>query len=327
VEPSDEDCHTAIEGFITKKYGEVGKKLHTGRSRNDQSLTMVRLYCKDQVEKVKEATERVAAAFAARAAVADAQTRMPGYTHMQRAMPTTVARWLGSFADAFKDAAPLADALRTLLDQNPLGSAAGFGIANLKLDRTTTTRELGFAKTQANPLYCGLSRGLFESTVLASLSHVSVLCSRFAVDMMMFTQQETAFFSLSDAFVTGSSIMPQKKNYDVFEIMRAQGKVYASYASQVQNIIQTLGSGYHRDLQLTKKALICAFDVLLECLSVLELAVPAIAVHTEKLEAAMGEELYVTEKVYERVANGESFRDAYGKVKAEFFAKTRAKPY
>ena len=148
---------------------------------------------------------------------------------------------------------------------------------------------ISFSGHQANPLYCGLSRGLFESTVLASLSHVSVLCSRFAVDMMMFTQQETAFFSLSDAFVTGSSIMPQKKNYDVFEIMRAQGKVYASYASQVQNIIQTLGSGYHRDLQLTKKALIRAFDVLLECLSVLELAVPAIAVHTEKLEVLRSE--------------------------------------
>jgi argininosuccinate lyase len=121
--------------------------------------------------------------------------------------------------------------------------------------------------------------------------------------------------------------MPQKKNYDVFEIMRAQGKVYSSYAAQVQNIIMTLGSGYHRDLQLTKKALVCALDVLLETLAVLELAVPEIAVHTANLEAAMGEELYVTEKVYERVANGESFRDAYGKVKAEFFAKTRAKPY
>merc|ERR1719473_1699672 len=254
VEPSDEDCHTAIEGYITKKYGEVGKKLHTGRSRNDQSLTMVRLYCKEQVQKVKEATARVAAALAARAEAADAKTRMPGYTHMQRAMPTTVAMWLGSFTDAFKDAAPLADALLALLDQNPLGSAAGFGIANLQLDRARTTQELGFAKTQANPLYCGLSRGLFESTVLATLSHVSVLTSRFAVDMMMFTQQETAFFSLSDAFVTGSSIMPQKKNYDIFEIMRANGRVYLSYVSQVQDIILSLGSGYHRDLQLTKRA-------------------------------------------------------------------------
>merc|ERR1711907_911283 len=157
------------------------------------------------------------------------------------------------------------------------------------------------------------------------MSFPMLLSARFAVDMMMFTQQETGYFALSDAFVTGSSIMPQKKNYDIFEIMRAQGKVYASYATQVQNIILTLGSGYHRDLQLTKKALVCAFDVLLETLAVLELAVPAIAVHTANLEAAMGEELYVTEKVYERVANGESFRDAYGKVKAEFFAKTRAK--
>lgn len=317
VNVSQEDCHTAIEQYISDKYGEVGKKLHTGRSRNDQSLVMCRLFAKSRLADIKEQVTRTGKCFRARAATAG-DTPMPGYTHMQRAMPTTVGRWLSSFADAFDDSVLQVEAAERLLDQNPLGSAAGFGIRNLQLDRSVTTKALGFAKTQENPLYCGLSRGLFESTVLHNLALPMTLCSRFAVDMMMFTQQETAYFSLGDAFVTGSSIMPQKKNYDLFEIMRANGRVYLSYSAQIQDIILGLGSGYHRDLQLTKRALVLALDLLKETLGVLELAVPELVVHAPQLEAAMGPELFITENVYELVAGGTPFRDAYARVKRQW---------
>ncbi|CAE7525043.1 argH [Symbiodinium natans] len=161
-----------------------------------------------------------------------------------------------SFAAGWTDAAQFLDGAIRVLDQNPLGSAAGFGINGLQLDRDETSKLMGFARTQTNPMYCGLSRGMFENVALQAMSLSMVLSSRFATDMMMFTQQETQFLALPDNFVTGSSIMPQKKNYDLFEIMRANGKVFGSLQMQIQETIVGLGSGYHRDLQCTKKAFI-----------------------------------------------------------------------
>ncbi|CAE7682070.1 argH, partial [Symbiodinium microadriaticum] len=187
---------------------------------------------------------------------------------MQRAMPTNVGTWLGSFASGWTDSAHVLDGAIRVLDQNPLGSAAGFGINGLQLDRDETSKLMGLARTQSNPMYCGLSRGMFENVALQAMSFPMVLSSRFATDMMMFTQQETQFLALPDNFVTGSSIMPQKKNYDLFEIMRANGKVFGSLQMQIQETIIGLGSGYHRDLQCTKKAFIEACDL---CTSTLRL--------------------------------------------------------
>merc|ERR1712217_406783 len=198
--------------------------------------------------------------------------------------------------------------------------AAGFGINGLKLDREATTRSMGFARTQENPMYCGISRGLFENVALQAMTMPMVLCSRFATDMMMFTQQESGFFALPDTFVTGSSIMPQKKNYDLFEIMRANGKVFASLQWQVQSTIAGLGSGYHRDLQVTKKTFVDGVVLAMQTLGVLDVCVPEIVVHRERLEAAMTRELFVTDEVYKRVAAGEAFREAYLDVKRSFFA-------
>lgn len=171
-------------------------------------------------------------------------------------------------------------------------------------------------------MYCGFSRGFFEMIVLQALNIPMTIASRFATDMMMFTQQETSFFSLPDQFVTGSSIMPQKKNYDLFEIMRANGKVFASLQSQVQSTIVGLGSGYHRDFQLTKKAFVEAVELAIQTLSLLEACVPELQVNKERLEAAMTKELFVTDDVYKRVAAGELFRDAYLEVKQLFQSKT-----
>jgi argininosuccinate lyase len=288
-------------------------------------MTMIRLYSLDVVRRVRQLAEELAVALEAKAAK-HSEVQMPGYTHMQRAMPTTVGRWLNSYACGLRDALhPLAAAV-TVLDQNPLGSAAGFGINGLQLDRERTARELGFARVQENPLYCGLSRGLFENVALQAMSFPVLLCSRFACDMMMFTQQETGFFELSSAFVTGSSIMPQKKNYDVFEIMRANGKVFGSLQLQVQETIMGLGSGYHRDLQCTKKAFVEAADLCVATLRVLIEAVPVLTVHDGRLKAAMTEDLFVTDEVYRRVAKGTPFREAYAATKEEFFERrTRQK--
>lgn len=322
VSRDQEDGHTAIEQYITEKHGEVGKKIHTGRSRNDQSMTMIRLFSLDKVREVRRLASELSTALEAKAK-AHEQVPMPGYTHMQRAMPASVGMWLRSFAAGLGDCAHPLEAAEKVLDQSPLGSAAGFGINGLQLDRAATTRLMGFARTQDNPMYCGLSRGMFENVALQAMTLPVVLCSRFAVDMMMFTQQETGFFALPDGFVTGSSIMPQKKNYDMFEIMRCNGKVFGSLQLQIQETIVGLGSGYHRDLQQTKKAFVEACEVCVSTLKLLLEAVPQLQVHEETLKAAMTEELFVTDKAYEKVAAGRPFREAYLEAKDEFFAKRR----
>ena len=216
---------------------------------------MMRLF---MLEKLREArsmldeTVRVLRRVGAR----HVQQRMPGYTHMQRAMPTTVGTWLHSYADALAECVPVLDATVVQLDCNPLGSAAGFGIAALPPRRELTTAALGFARVQENPMYCALSRGTFELAFLQALLLPLVLAGRFAADMLMFTQQETAFFSLPDAFVTGSSIMPHKKNYDLFEVMRATTRAFAARHAQVLHTVAALGAGYHRDLQLSKQCVL-----------------------------------------------------------------------
>lgn len=324
VTRSQEDGHTAIEQYITEKYGDVGKKIHTGRSRNDQSLTMIRLYALDQLREAQKLVKQLSEAAEAKGKEHEA-IPMPGYTHMQRAMPTTVGGWLNSFACGWQDAThPLSSAI-AVLDQNPLGSAAGFGINGLTLNRSDTTQRMGFARTQENPMYCGLSRGMFENVALQAMSFPVVLCSRFATDMMMFTQQESGFIQLPDRFVTGSSIMPQKKNYDLFEIMRANGKVFGSLQQQVQETIVGLGSGYHRDLQCTKKAFVEACGLCISTLQLMLEVVPALQPREDNLRGAMTEDLYVTDEVYKKVAAGRAFREAYVEAKEEFFKRKAAK--
>jgi len=323
VAPDQEDCHTAIETFLTTKYGDVGKKIHTGRSRNDQSLTMLRLYMKSKLQEFVVLSASVAKKFADQAG-RHGEVAMPGYTHMQKAMPTTVGVWLQSFSHALMDSDRVVKSTLDLINQNPLGSAAGFGINHLTLDRKKTTELLEFDRLQENVMYCGFSRGYFEMLVLQALNIPMVIAARFATDMMMFTQQETAFFSLPDQFVTGSSIMPQKKNYDLFEIMRANGKVFASLQSQVQSTIVGLGSGYHRDLQVTKKAFVEATELAMQTLQLLEACLPELRLHQERLQAAMTPELFVTDDVYKRVAAGELFRDAYLDVKKKYSQKGSA---
>ncbi len=313
-----EDGHTAIELYLTEKLGPIGKKVHTGRSRNDQALVMMRLFIKTELEAVAEKLAAVAQAYAGKIATIG-QTEMPGYTHTQKAMPTTISMWLGSYHDAFHDLRQLVAHSIAAIDQNPLGSAAGFGVT-LPLDRQMTTSELGFAKVQENPMYCGLSRGVFELIAVQALNPIMVFAGKFAEDMLLFTSQEFNYFKLPVTMTTGSSIMPHKRNYDVFEIMRATAHAYPNYALQLQAISTGAGSGYHRDLQLTKKITMDAFTSALDTLEVLALCVSELEANTKRLAEAMTDELYTVAKINELVEKGVPFRDAYQQVKQSFLA-------
>ncbi len=315
-----EDCHTAIEQYLTEKLGDIGKKIHTGRSRNDQALVMMRLYMKDVLSDVAQQLEALIEAYESKMKQATG-IPMPGYTHLQKAMPTTVSDWLGAYRDALHDLLPMVEATKAMIDQNPLGSAAGFGVTGLELDREYTTEKLGFSKTQQNPLYCGISRGYFELIVLQACELTMILAGRFACDMLLFTTQEFDYFSLPPEFTTGSSIMPNKRNYDVFEIMRGNTKVLAGYYAQIGAIIGSIGNGFQRDLQLTKEPFMKGAELTKNTLTMLIHAVPELKINESKLQAAMTDDLYATERVYKLVAGGMPFRDAYLQIKEELFPK------
>lgn len=313
VKKEQEDGHTAIETYLVEKLGNTGKKIHAARSRNDQALVMMRLYLKDSLQNASTSATELATALKA-AALKAGPTPMPGYTHMQKAMPTTVACWLNSYADGFIDAAQLIDGTLHVVDQNPLGSAAGFGIS-LPIDRNHTTKALGFKKTQDNPMYCGLSRGFFELIAVQTLNPLMVLAGNFAQDMMLFTTQEFDFFSLPDSFTSGSSIMPHKHNYDLFEIMRGQAHAFGGYAQQLQAIVTGAGSGYHRDLQLTKAITLKAFTSVLDTLQVLNLAAINLKLNKDKLAESITTEMHSVTEINKLISQGVPMRDAYIKVK------------
>lgn len=320
IKQEQEDGHTAIEQFLTEKYGEVGKKIHTGRSRNDQALIMLRLYMKEESKKIIQKLDKLQKAFGF-VAKNNRNLRMPGYTHAQKAMPSTVFMWLGSFSDALKDQKPFFEALNKLLDQSPLGSASGFGIENFDTNQDFTSKEMGFKKVQRNPMYCGISRGHFENQFLQTYAPSILILSRFVNDLLLFTMQEFDFMSLPENFTTGSSIMPQKRNYDVLEIARGRINKYFSAQTELQNIFVQLMSGYNRDVQLTKEIFVNQTENLNEIFDVLKLVVENLIFNEEKLSKAMTKDLFVTEDVYKLVNDGESFRTAYLKIKENFNKK------
>jgi len=309
-----EDGHTAIELYLTEHYGDLGKKIHTGRSRNDQSLIVMRLYQRDMMGTFTEGIDLLISAFKKQSS-SHMKVPMPGYTHMQRAMPTTVGTWLGSFADALEDLKPSLFSLTTILDQSPLGSAAGFGITGITLDRKFAAKELGFATVQDNPIYCAYSRGEFELRILEVLSPLLRLIGKFAADLLLFTTTEYGFFSLGEEFSTGSSIMPQKRNQDVLELLRGSVGMFAGYRVQIEQIVTNKPSGYNRDFQLTKEPFMRSMDLGIACIEILSQLIPTIVPNKSTLEKAMTPELYATDAVLDLVKKGVPFRDAYVQVK------------
>lgn len=316
IETSQEDCHTAIESYLTDNYGEVGKKIHTGRSRNDQSLTMIRLYLKDKCSESRNITKNLLAKLESQG---NSKIPMPGYTHMQKAMPTTIGKWFSSYHDAIQDQIYFFDNLELILDQSPLGSAAGFGIENFPNDRDMTARLMGFSHVQENPLYCWLSRGLFEHNFLSTLGNFLLILSRLNNDILLFTTGEFGYFSLPGTMTTGSSIMPQKRNYDVCELIRAKISIFFWHADQMRNIYTHLIGGYQRDLQMTKSVFVSGFEIWKDIMEIMILIVSELQFHEQKLSLSMTPDLFATEEVYKLVQGWMSFREAYHQIKKNLF--------
>jgi len=317
IDKSQEDGHTAVEAYLTEHYGEVGKKVHTGRSRNDQALVMQRLFSKEKLlEIIKEIKDLIK--VLEEQIKKQGKIKMPGYTHMQRAMPSSVGMWLGSYCDSLKDDLILLNAVLMIIDQNPLGSAAGYGENTLGLDRKFTTQELGFKKVQENPMYCGFSRGKFENITLQAIGSALFDLGKISNDLLIFTTKEFDFFTLPDSFKTGSSIMPQKKNYDVLELIRGNVAVFNGYQNQIENIIKNLFSGYNRDFQLTKEPFIKGIKLALETIQISTLVIKNLEAKKINLENACTTELYATDEALKLVKKGKSFRDAYQEVKEKY---------
>ena len=311
---ADEDGHTAIESALVDKLGDVGKKVHTGRSRNDQVLVALRLYERDALDEVDELCLKAAQTLLD-LAQREAMTPLPGYTHLQRAVPSSVGLWAGGFADAFIDAVIPLRAARTLVDRSPLGAAAGYGV-NLPLDRAGVARDLGFADVAWNPLGSQTSRGIVEATILAAAWHLMAVIRRLAWDLSLFTTSEFGFVKLPEAFTTGSSIMPQKRNPDVVELMRAACSVVQGALVEIQSIV-ALPSGYHRDLQLTKSPLLRGLDETLATVRLVPRLIGGMQFNRERMLAAITPECFATDRAVELTASGMPFRDAYRRVAEE----------
>jgi len=312
IQRSDEDCHTAIENYLVAHYGECGKKIHSGRSRNDQVQVALRLWMRDFSLKLAESSLAFASELF-RFAKQYEFVPMPGRTHMQVAMPSSVGLWAASYAEAVTDDASLLLDLEALLDQCPLGAAASYGVP-LPLDRAYTASLLGFSRVQNNVLYAVSSRGSFEGMLLDHCEYLASTISKLAQDLMLFTLPELGYFSLPKELCTGSSIMPQKKNPDGLELARSRAAVVAGEAQTVKMIIRSLPSGYNRDYQDTKPPLFDGTSVTWMLVSIMEKMIGGLEVHQDRLEAGCVAPLYATDAVFAKVAQGEPFRDAYREV-------------
>jgi len=304
-----EDGHSAIEARLTERLGDAGRKVHTGRSRNDQILVATRLWLKAKLAELSGICRAVAEVCLDRAA--REALPLPGYTHLQRAVVSSTALWFAGFAEAFIDDAQRARDTLAWIDANPLGTAAGYGV-NLPLDRAHTTRELGFARLQANPIYAQLSRGKFEIGALDALGTTLLDLRRLAWDLSLFTTAEYGFVQLPPEYTTGSSIMPNKRNPDVVELMRASYASVAAARSEIEHLL-SLPSGYQRDLQFSKGAIFHGFHRGLDALALLPDLLARLTWNAPAMRAAIEPSMYATDVAIEQAAAGVPFREAYRK--------------
>lgn len=303
-----EDGHSAIEARLTERLGDVGKKIHTGRSRNDQILVATRLWLKDKLTRVGELSREVAKVALDRAASEHALP-LPGYTHIQRAVVSSAGMWWAGWAEAFIDNALRARGTLALIDCNPLGTAAGYGV-NLKLDREHTTAAMGFARMQISPIYAQLSRGKFELAALEALGSATLDLRRIAWDLSLFTSAEFGFVALPAQYTTGSSIMPNKRNPDVIELMRATHASVAAARTEIEQLL-SLPSGYHRDLQSSKGAIFHGFGRGLAALELLPALLANLDWREDRILAAIDSGMYATDVAVEAAIAGVPFREAY----------------
>ncbi|TLY95721.1 MAG: argininosuccinate lyase [Gammaproteobacteria bacterium] len=312
IELADEDGQTALERRLTERIGPAGGRIHLGRSRNDQVLAALRLYLLETLDALSAGVLAVAAALDELAA-RERRTVIPGYTHLQQAMPSSVPLWAGGFAAELRDDAAALTQARRRLDKNPLGSAAGYGTPGLPVDREATRTALGFAAVQEPVTAVQLSRGKGEAQLIFEIALLMQDLSRFAADVLLFSTREFGFLALAEEFTTGSSIMPQKRNLDVFELMRGRTATAQACLTEALGVAAKLPSGYHRDLQLIKFPLFRAIDLALETLAVAPPAIGALEFRPESVR--LDPAVHAAEEANRLVVTeGIPFREAYQRV-------------
>lgn len=311
-----EDVHSQVEALLTQRIGDAGKKLHTGRSRNDQVLTDIKLYLKHGLSEVAGLVNQL---FERLQALSEQHknTLLPGYTHLQLAMPSSFGLWFGAYAESLVDDMELLVAAYHIADKNPLGSGAGFGSA-FPLDRQLTTDLMGFSQLNYNSVYAQMSRGKTEKAALTAFASIAGTLSRFAYDVCLYLGQQLRYLSFPESLTTGSSIMPHKKNPDVFELIRAKCNRLQAAPNEMTLLCSNLPSGYHRDMQLTKDILFPAVASIKECLSVAHFALQDVKVREDILDSKQFDELFSVEEINKLVLQGLSFREAYIQVGQSF---------
>ncbi|MFV9482534.1 argininosuccinate lyase [Christiangramia sp. ASW11-125] len=309
IEEEFEDVHSKIEYELTSKLGDTGKKIHTARSRNDQVLVAQQLYFKENLLDISGKTRNLIDILL-KLAEEHKEKLLPGYTHLQVAMPSSFGLWFSAYAELLIDDLYLLDAGQKIVDQNPLGSAAGYG-SSFPIDREFTTRELGFATQKYNVVAAQMSRGKCERTVTSSISSLANTLSRFAMDICLYMSQNFDFITFPDELTTGSSIMPHKKNPDVFELVRGKCNKLQAIANEMILITNNLPSGYHRDFQLIKENSIYAVENIKEILDVFTYSISKIIVKNIDIRDEKYKYLFSVDSINELVIGGKSFRDAY----------------
>lgn len=308
---SDEDIHSRLEALLIEAIGDTGKKIHTGRSRNDQVQVVTRLYMKDSLLRIAEIYKEYLnnlCSFLER----ENGRILPGYTHTKQAMLMTAGFWAAGFIESGLDNLRVIENTLSIIDCNPLGSGSGFGVP-VPLDRSMTSELLGFSRVQQSPQYVQNSRGKFEGQVIDSLWNIMNDYSRMAADLLLFNMDELLFIETDAAVTTGSSIMPQKRNLDVMELMRARASVMQSYSSTVKTISSGILSGYNRDVQETKEPLVRALDLAEQSIAAVNVVLEHISFNDEAVRKALSGGIFATDVAFKAVAEGMPFRDAYRK--------------
>ncbi|AZQ44348.1 argininosuccinate lyase [Nonlabens ponticola] len=325
IEDTFEDVHSKIEHELTVMYGDVGKKIHTARSRNDQVITALQLFYKEQLQDIQSKTHEL---FETLLNLSDKHKDqlLPGYTHLQVAMPSSFGLWFSAYAELLVDDNYLLDAALKTVDQNPLGSAAGYG-SSFPIDRSVTTQEMGFATMKYNVVAAQMARGKSERTISYALGSLANTLSRFSMDICLYLSQNFGFVSFPDELTTGSSIMPHKKNPDVFELIRGKCNRIQALQSEMVLITNNLPSGYHRDYQLLKESMIRAIIDMQDCLAIMNYSIKQVIVKDIDLNDPKYQYLFTVDSINNLVVDGAAFRDAYKTIGGQVEAGTYQPDY
>ena len=315
IDPGIEDIHSQVEFYLTEKIGETGKKIHLGRSRNDQIALDLKLYYRDFLQELKSQTVTLANTLISKADNTK-DYLMPGYTHSQAGMVSSFGMWYASFAEALIDDIKILNTVLDITDHNPLGSAAGYG-SSLPNDRDFTTQKMNFSGLNINPIYAQASRGKVELLMSNLLASMAISINRLASDICIYSNENYQFLNLPDAFTTGSSIMPHKKNPDVLELIRGKCNQLLSLPTRISMLLNNMQTGYHRDYQLLKEIVFPELDRVLDILGILNYCIPRIEEQKEILEDEKYKYCFSVEHIYDLVKSGMTFRDAYHQIKED----------